>query len=547
MTIRIASRLVPLLTLGIFALAAAPQALAKTGVLVVAMDRGTVGNQELAAAVADLDPDFPATLLLIGPDRQGIEDGYRAYLEAARNALLERGIDDVLAIPLFVADDDPLLARFRDGIEAAVKPAALTWSPAFGDSYLAREALLDRIQSSEAGGPWDRLEVLLAGGEAAPSATLVALGTRLLDDIRPLVPIPEMTVRIVDPEAPAAGEASAGAGRTLVVPFMIGVKFTPHMSLEAELARRFSGEHVHVAESIMPHPAVRIWLKQMINAHVPASDETIGFILMPHGSTAPYNDGIVAAMPEIVHRYPTAFAFGMASSYTITQAVHELESAGVRHAVFLRLFAQPHHFRETSDYILGLRREPPEHSHGGIPPRVRTPIRFVTLGGYQQDPLISGILQDRILEVSEDPATESVVLLSHGSGGDAENAAGLAAVAQNIADIEAGLATPFRQIRAMGLREDWPDKQAEAVREIRDFIVAASGDGRTIVVSNRLYGSGSYDEHLEGLDYVMNGRGLIPHPNFTRWVEKTLEAGIVELTTPENETLASSHHARPSD
>jgi sirohydrochlorin ferrochelatase len=546
MAINAASRLVALLTLGLFAFAAAPQALATTGVLVVAMDRGTVGNQELAAAVKDLDPDFPVELLLIGPDRQGIENGYRTYLEAARDALLARGADEVLAVPLLVSGGDPLLARFRDPIEAAFAPAVLTWTPAFGDSYLAREVLLDRIQAASAERQWDRLILLLSGGDAAHKAGIEALGARLLDNIRPLVSIPEMTVELVDPDAPADDDTVAGTERVLVVPFMIDVKFTPHMSLEATLGRRFSGDNVHVTESVMPHPGVRIWLQSMIDAHVPATDETIGFIIMPHGSTAPYNDGIVAAMPEIVRRYPTAFAFGMASAFTITQAVRELEAAGVRHVVFLRLFAQPHHFRDTSDYILGLRPEPPAHNHGGVPARVRTPLRFVTLGGYQEDVLISAILKDRILEASKEPARESVVILSHGSGDDAGNAAGLAVVERNIADIQSAIAKPFREIRAMALREDWPEKQAEAVREIREFIATASRNGRAIVVSNRLYGSGSYAEYLQGLDFVMNGQGLIPHPNFTRWVEMTLEAGMAKLLIPGNGDSASSDPAHPS-
>lgn len=234
-------------------------------------------------------------------------------------------------------------------------------------------------------------------------------------------------------------------------------------------------------------------------------------------------------MPDVVDDYPTAFAFGMASPMTIRQAVRKLEAEGVRHAVFLRLFAREDTFRAPADYIIGLRVEPPAHSHGGTPERVRTPIRFISTGGYQSDPLISEILKDRILEISRNPAQESVLLLSHGTGRDASNAAALAAVEENIADIEATLEEPFRDIRAINLREDWPDKRAEALRRISAYIEEANRHGRAIVISNRLYGSGSYAESLEGLDYVINGQGLIPHPNFTRWVDETLQSALEQL------------------
>ncbi|ADE14923.1 conserved hypothetical protein [Nitrosococcus halophilus Nc 4] len=533
----------------------------RIGVLVVAMDRGAVGNQELAATVADLDPDYPVKLLLIGPDYQGIENGYAAYMEAARAFLHEHGVGKVIAIPLFVSEADHLLGLFRSQIETAMAPAVLTWTPALGESYLLREILLDRIRSVSKTPAAERLVLWLSGaGDTGGAATLRSLGERLLDDIRPFVSFAETEVALTysrtagGPEAEAAEAETATlvnrfaeAGRTLIIPSVVGLKFTPNMSLETMLKRRYTHANIHIAESVMPHSAVRTWLRRMINRHVPVTKDTIGFIIMPHGSTAPYNDGIIAAMPDMVRRYPTAFAFGMASPFAIGQAVNELEAAGVRHGVFLRLYAMSHHFREASDYILGLRMAPPAHNHGGVPERVRTSVRFVTTGGYQPDPLISEILKDRILEVSQDPSQESILLLSHGSRSDKANAADLALITEhNIATIKAILPAPFRDIRAMSLREDWPDKRAEALREIRAFIEQANNGGQAIVISNRLYGSGSYGTYLDGLEYVMNGQGLIPHPNFTRWVEKSLREGIAVLKAGAKGQLteaAVDHHS----
>lgn len=35
-----------------------------------------------------------------------------------------------------------------------------------------------------------------------------------------------------------------------------------------------------------------------------------------------------------------------------------------------------------------------------------------------------------------------------------------------------------------------------------------------------------YRRFLAGLDYVLNGQGIAPHPNLTRWVEEQIEAWI---------------------
>lgn len=539
------SRLFFLLVLCVFPLLAG--ASEKIGILVVAQDRGAVGNQELAATVADLNPEYPVKLLLIGPDYQGIENGYTDYINTARGFLHERGVNKIIAAPLFISEEDHLLGLFRDKIETAMAPATLAWTPALEESYLLREILLDRIGSVSKTPESERLVLWLSGaGDTKSAANLRSLGKRLLHDFRPHVPFSETAVAVTyastvsgleaetaKTETAALVDRFAKKGQTFIIPVAIGPKATPHMSLEASLTRDHGRSGAHVAKSVMPHPAVRTWLQRMVNAHIPVTEETLGIIIMPHGATAPYNDGIVTAMPDLVRRYPTAFAFGMAGSFTIAQAVKELEAAGVRHGIFLRLYALPHLLREASDYILGLRPAPPAHNHGGVPERVRTPIRFVTTGGYQTVPLISEIFKDRILEVSQDPSKESVLFLSHGSGSDETNAADLALIAKhNITAIKAALPAPFRDIRAMSIREDWPDKRADALSEIRAFIEQANkGEGRAIVVSNRLYGSGPYATYLDGLEYVMNGQGLIPHPNFTRWVEKILSKNIANLKT----------------
>jgi hypothetical protein len=49
------------------------------------------------------------------------------------------------------------------------------------------------------------------------------------------------------------------------------------------------------------------------------------------------------------------------------------------------------------------------------------------------------------------------------------------------------------------------------------------------VISNRVAGAGPYRKYLRSLDYVLNDKGIAPHPNLTRWLEKEIKAWIASL------------------
>lgn len=60
-----------------------------------------------------------------------------------------------------------------------------------------------------------------------------------------------------------------------------------------------------------------------------------------------------------------------------------------------------------------------------------------------------------------------------------------------------------------------------AEERIHEFITTGNeNDGGVIVVPFRLYGFGPYKEVLDGLEYVNNRKGLLPHPKVTNWVRK---------------------------
>ena len=256
-----------------------------------------------------------------------------------------------------------------------------------------------------------------------------------------------------------------------------------------------------------------------------------GILVMAHGGSAAWNENIEAAVAPLQDKYPTEIAFGMARTSTIRDAVQRLEKRGVRRIAVVRMFMSGDSFLETTEYILGKRDSLPGAHHGSgggghhmeAPKQITTHASLVvSRGGVGESPLVDQILADRVKALSTNPSEESVLILAHGPRDEAENERWLANMrlrAQEVHELGA-----FRHVQCETLREDWPERRAEAERRIKAYVEAGGRDGgRVIVVPFRIGGFGPYRKILDGLDYVADERAFCPHPNMTRWIEQTAE------------------------
>jgi sirohydrochlorin cobaltochelatase len=113
-------------------------------------------------------------------------------------------------------------------------------------------------------------------------------------------------------------------------------------------------------------------------------------------------------------------------------------------------------------------------------------------------------------------------VIAHGPGDDAENTRWMTKLAERATVIKA--AAPFRRVEVVTLREDWPDKRVAAIEQIRAFVARAKAEGgQAIVLPFRVQGFGPYAKVLEGLTYVSDGQGLIPHTEVSAWIEKQVD------------------------
>ncbi len=302
-----------------------------------------------------------------------------------------------------------------------------------------------------------------------------------------------------------------------------------------------------------------------------------GVLVMAHGGSQEWNQAVEQVVEPLRESYPIEIAYGMAKTSTMRAAVERLEEQGVDQIAVVRMFISGESFLDSTRVILGFEDAagarhdghsvhasmmPEAHSgmahsgtdekkmdHSGMamdepassgghgmmmePPQpLETDASFyLSTEGVAATPLIDPILIERVQALSIDPSTESILILAHGPGDDAENERWLADMKRRVASIEDALGS-FIEIRCETLREDWPGRRVEAEARIREFVRTNNEAGnRVLVIPFRVAGFGPYAKVLEGLEYTADGLGFCPHPNMTAWIDQTARKYLPSLPT----------------
>ncbi|MFT3725816.1 MAG: CbiX/SirB N-terminal domain-containing protein [Hyphomonadaceae bacterium] len=265
-------------------------------------------------------------------------------------------------------------------------------------------------------------------------------------------------------------------------------------------------------------------------------DGHLGVLVMAHGGGAAWNAEVEAMLAPLANDYPLELAFGMAEAASLQDSVTKLEARGVDRIAVVRLFISGESFSERTEQILGLvpgaAPKSAEHAdHGGHDGhgmdmalwRIETKSSFaVSKEGLADAPEMGAVLAERVQGLSKEPAKESVLILAHGPGDDAEDQRWLKMIDQRAEAVRR--AGAFKQVQAQTLREDWPEKRVVSEARIRAFVEAGSKEGgRVIVIPYRVAGFGPYAGVLKGLDYVADSKGLLPSAEVEHWVRRQVK------------------------
>ena len=87
---------------------------------------------------------------------------------------------------------------------------------------------------------------------------------------------------------------------------------------------------------------------------------SVGLLVMAHGGDPEWNRAVEAAVGPLRNSCLTEVVFGMASPVSLQAGVSRLEARGVRRVGVVGLFVSSQSFRHQTEYVLGLRPDPPQ-------------------------------------------------------------------------------------------------------------------------------------------------------------------------------------------
>lgn len=532
------------------------------GFLIAAPDRGFQGNEEIRDAVEAFARRHNAALAVVTDERT------RGTFAQALDELTRRGARRTVVLPLFLSANDPRLGRVR-ALIAERSDAKIAIARSFGESYLAVEALADRLRALPQ--PRGRRVIVAGYGADTPEVR-----TRLETDWQRLAQhaaagLPFESVRALawydappaqreerDREMQAAlAQAVVGGERVVLVPFHFGKKLDGMMGFSNELGRLAPAGVEVLPEEPLP-AVIGTWMEREANRALPLTSRETGVVILAHGSDYHWNETMRQAVKPLEARYPVEYCFSMADPPLIERAVRRLEARGARAIVIVRVFGLADSFERGIERLFGLDIEAPratvphaahmddDHGHGhgaGVPPRIRTAALVQSAGGVDDHPLFAQALLDRARALSKNPARETVILTAHGTSDDARNARWLEVLESIAGQMRARGGEKFRTIRVATWREDWPGKREPWIAKVREMVQEATRDGgRAIVIPARTNAQGMERKFLEGLDYAL-GSGFAPHPLFTRWVEEQVDKGRQALAaTPAARAAQAATH-----
>lgn len=531
----------------------------KTGFLVVAADRGFVGNEEIRDAFEPFSSSHPAALVFVTDERT------RQTLQSGLDSLRSQNIKRIVVLPLFISIAEPRYQLIHRLIAEENKTIPAVFARPYGESYFAVEALASRLRAMESA---TRQPLTVIGYGAQNDASRRAMHNdwmRIIRqasqglDFRPVNTLilqerkedesaedyMNSTKRTLSNVLASPGSATVNSKNQVVV-FALGPKNDSMMSLEARLKWLLPKNAVLNNLQIEPQQ-LAMWMEREANRNLPLTTENTGVILFAHGSDFHWNENLRVAVQPLVDRYKIEFAFSMADPLTIEHALRKLEQRGAKAAVIVSAYATRNSFRSEIEHLIGMDIEDyqaeqntgsdthgghSKHGHGGHGepakpvPRILTSLPVIRTGGYEDSPLFAKALFDRVLALSRDPAKETVILTAHGAHDDQRNDEWLQKLESIINQMRRNGGKNFKAFKVATWREDWPEKRASWIKKTRAMVTEASKQGGTaIIIPARTTAVGPEKKFLSGLEFEL-GEGFAPHPFFTQWVDEQIQQGI---------------------
>ena len=208
--------------------------------------------------------------------------------------------------------------------------------------------------------------------------------------------------------------------------------------------------------------------------------DTLGVLVMAHGGGADWNKQVDASIAGLRDRLPVSLAFGMANPQTLQASLDSLRDHGASTVAVVRLFISGDAFLHQTEFLFGLRSDPPEQAIMGhhlmdganLKPLKTNSRILLDRQGMVGSSEAARILLARANESASSPEKTGVMIIAHGMGSEEYNNRLLDAMRDAA---EALRSEDYGEVHVAALREDWAEPRAEAERQIRATVAEMGG------------------------------------------------------------------------
>lgn len=245
-----------------------------------------------------------------------------------------------------------------------------------------------------------------------------------------------------------------------------------------------------------------------------------GVLIIAHGSKSQeWEDQIKRTVDKVQCPFPIVISYLEFSKMTIERGIEELEEMDVTQIIVVPLFVSSGstHIEEVK-FALGI-----SHAFSGradIQP-VKLQVPVIWREPINAHSIVLDILSERIQELSKAPEKESLLIAAHGSKQQDLSLKWK----EQLEKIKSGLERRFAfQLVEYGTL--YPDNLRKAAERLLDK------GGKVLVIplvlSEGYLTKKSIPAILDGLDYIWNGKTIVPHDLVARWIEREIGEAAAE-------------------
>src|SRR3989338_434167 len=263
-----------------------------------------------------------------------------------------------------------------------------------------------------------------------------------------------------------------------------------------------------------------------------ATDKKLGILILARGVDPPgvpvsgWDQQIIDAVEPIKQEYDVELVLGLEPE-KIQEGINKLQSRYNDKILIIPLYVSTHSpVVRKLEYYLGIEPVPAERAVEIKPLDIKAEIHMAH--ATEHDPLIAEVVYERAMEISRNPANETVILVAHGPTTKESETLwlksmyALASYVKERGDFEDATVGTIM----FGAS---PEVMKQANEDLRKLVEEKGRDSDVLVIPCLMAPGGIEDmlaDVLKG-QKIRYGRPYLPHVNVTKWLKATIDAKLV--------------------